>query len=163
MKMTHRVGIGFDSHRLVEGRKLFLGGVQISYSKGLQGHSDADVLLHALTDALLGAAGFGDIGMHFPDSDPQWKDVSSKIFVQKTMEDLRKNRWTVVNVDLLLIAQEPRIAPYRHQILSNISTLLELSANAVNLKATTTDHMGFIGRGEGIAAQAVALLQKNES
>src|SRR4030095_3099189 len=98
--MTHRVGIGFDSHRLVEGRKLLLGGVQISHSKGLQGHSDADVLLHALTDALLGAAGLGDIGMHFPDSDPQWKDVSSKIFVQITMEGLRKEHWKVVNVDL---------------------------------------------------------------
>ena len=161
--MTHRVGIGFDSHRLVEGRKLLLGGVQISYSKGLQGHSDADVLFHALTDALLGAAGLGDIGMHFPDSDPQWKDASSKIFVQKTMENLRQRHWKVENVDLLLIAQEPRLAPYRSQIISNLSTLLEIPISAINLKATTTDHMGFIGRGEGIAAQAVVLLQKHES
>ena len=161
--MTYRVGIGFDSHRLVEGRRLLLGGVQISYSKGLQGHSDADVLFHALTDALLGAAGLGDIGMHFPDSDPQWKDASSKIFVQKTMENLRQRHWKVENVDLLLIAQEPRLAPYRSQIISNLSTLLEIPISAINLKATTTDHMGFIGRGEGIAAQAVVLLQKHES
>ena len=159
----YRVGIGFDSHRLVEGRKLLLGGLQISYSKGLQGHSDADVLLHALTDALLGAAGLGDIGMHFPDSDPQWKDASSKIFVQKAMEDLHQGHWRVANVDLLLIAQEPKLAPYRSQIISSLSTLLEVPVSAVNLKATTTDHMGFIGRGEGIAAQAVVLLQKHES
>jgi 2-C-methyl-D-erythritol 2,4-cyclodiphosphate synthase len=101
--------------------------------------------------------------MHFPDSDPQWKDVSSKIFVQITMEGLRKEHWKVVNVDLLVIAQEPRLAPYRTQILANVSMLLEVPADAVNLKATTTDHMGFIGRGEGIAAQAIVLLQKNES
>jgi len=129
----------------------------------LQGHSDADVLLHALTDALLGAAGLGDIGLHFPDSDPQWKDAASELFVRKTLEDLRKERWRIVNVDLLVIAQEPRLSTYREQIRSSVSTLLALSQEQVNLKATTTDHMGFIGRGEGIAAQAVVLLQKDES
>jgi len=160
---VYRVGLGFDAHRLVEGRKLLLGGVQVVHAKGLQGHSDADVLLHALTDALLGAAGLGDIGLHFPDSDPQWKDAASELFVRKTLEDLRKERWKIVNVDLLVIAQEPRLSTYREQIRSSVSTLLALSQEQVNLKATTTDHMGFIGRGEGIAAQAVVLLQKDES
>jgi len=160
---VYRVGLGFDAHRLVEGRKLLLGGVQVVHAKGLQGHSDADVLLHALTDALLGAAGLGDIGLHFPDSDPQWKDAASELFVRKTLEDLRKERWRIVNVDLLVIAQEPRLSTYREQIRSSVSTLLALSQEQVNLKATTTDHMGFIGRGEGIAAQAVVLLQKDES
>lgn len=159
----YRVGLGFDAHRLVEGRKLLLGGVQVVHARGLQGHSDADVLLHALTDALLGAAGLGDIGLHFPDSDPQWKDAASELFVRKTLEDLRKERWRIVNVDLLVIAQEPRLSTYREQIRSSVSTLLALSQEQVNLKATTTDHMGFIGRGEGIAAQAVVLLQKDES
>jgi len=155
-----RVGIGFDAHRLVEGRPLILGGVEIPHTKGLQGHSDADVLLHALTDALLGAAGLGDIGMHFPDSTPQWKNAASTIFVRKALEDARKLGWEIANVDTVLFAQEPRLGPFREQIRRSISTILELAESQVNLKATTTDHMGFIGRGEGIAAQVVVLLQK---
>jgi 2-C-methyl-D-erythritol 2,4-cyclodiphosphate synthase len=158
----HRVGIGFDVHQLAAGRKFILGGVVIPHSKGLQGHSDADVLLHALTDALLGAAGLGDIGMHFPDSDPQWKNASSEIFVRKALKDLKANTWTVVNVDMILFAQEPRLAPFRDAIRANVSKLLELPESQVNLKATTTDHMGFIGRGEGIAAQVVVLLKNDE-
>ena len=156
----NRVGIGFDAHQLIEGRKLLLGAVEIPYSKGLQGHSDADVLLHALTDALLGAAGLGDIGMHFPDSAPQWKNAASTVFVRKALEDVRQKGWEIENVDLTLIAQQPRIGAYREKIRRSIATILEIRRSQVNLKATTTDHMGFTGRGEGIAAQAVVLLQK---
>src|SRR5215470_6554382 len=116
----NRIGIGFDAHQLVDGRKLILGGVEIQHSKGLQGHSDADVLLHALTDALLGAAGLGDIGMHFPDSDPQWKNAASEIFVRRAAELLKKEGWNVVNVDGLVIAQQPKLLSYREQIRSSL-------------------------------------------
>ncbi len=157
--MRYRVGIGFDAHKFMVGRRLFLGGLEISHSVGLHGHSDADVVLHALTDALLGAAGLGDIGMHFPDSDPQWKDASSKIFVQATLQEIYKLGWSVSNIDLTIIAQEPKINPYREAIRTSVSTLLELPEDLVNLKAKTTDHLGFTGRGEGIAAQAIVLLE----
>jgi 2-C-methyl-D-erythritol 2,4-cyclodiphosphate synthase len=141
------------------GRKLFLGGVEIAHSVGLHGHSDADVLLHALTDALLGAAGLGDIGMHFPDSDPQWKDASSRIFVQAALKEIYNLGWSVSNIDLIIIAQEPKIDSHRREIRAGVSTLLELPEEYVNLKAKTTDHLGFTGRGEGIAAQAIVLLE----
>jgi 2-C-methyl-D-erythritol 2,4-cyclodiphosphate synthase len=157
----NRIGIGFDAHQLVQGRKLLLGGVEIPHSKGLKGHSDADVLLHALTDALLGAAGLGDIGMHFPDSAPQWKNAASTIFVRKALEDVKKKGWEIENIDLILIAQEPRLGDYREKIRRSIATILEIRRSQVNLKATTTDHMGFIGRSEGIAAQVIVLLQKS--
>jgi 2-C-methyl-D-erythritol 2,4-cyclodiphosphate synthase len=157
----HRVGIGFDAHKFMVGRKLLLGGVEISDSIGLHGHSDADVLLHALTDALFGAAGLGDIGSHFPDSDPQWKDAASSIFVKKALEEIYQLGWKVSNIDLTIMAQDPKINPYRADIRSSISTLLELPEEFINVKAKTTDHMGFIGRGEGIAAQAIVLLEKD--
>ena len=154
-----RIGIGFDAHRFSENRKLMLGGVHIEFEPGLEGHSDADVLLHALADALLGAAGLGDLGEHFPDSDPAWKDVESKVFVRNILEELTSLRWSIVNVDVTIIAQAPKIAPHRSSIRESVSTILEVPEDAVNIKATTTDHMGFLGRGEGIAAQAVVLLK----
>lgn len=157
--MRYRIGIGFDAHKFMVGRKLFLGGVEIAHSVGLHGHSDADVLLHALTDALLGAAGLGDIGMHFPDSDPQWKDASSRIFVQAALKEIYNLGWSVSNIDLIIIAQEPKIDSHRAEIRAGVSTLLELPEEYVNLKAKTTDHLGFTGRGEGIAAQAIVLLE----
>jgi 2-C-methyl-D-erythritol 2,4-cyclodiphosphate synthase len=161
--MMHRVGIGFDAHKFMVGRRLMLGGIEITHSVGLHGHSDADVLLHALTDALLGAAGLGDIGMHFPDTDAQWKDASSSVFVQKALEEIYQLGWKVSNIDLTLIAQEPKFGPHRGQIRSSIATLLDLPEELINVKAKTTDHMGFTGRGEGIAAQAIVLLESDAS
>jgi 2-C-methyl-D-erythritol 2,4-cyclodiphosphate synthase len=161
--MRYRTGIGFDAHKFMVGRKLFLGGLEILHSVGLHGHSDADVLLHALTDALLGAAGLGDIGMHFPDSDPQWKDASSRIFVQSALKEIYTLGWSVCNIDLIIIAQEPKIDSHRSKIRSSVATLLELPEECVNLKAKTTDHLGFTGRGEGIAAQAIVLLESDAS
>ena len=157
--MRYRVGIGFDAHKFMVGRKLYLGGLEIEHPVGLHGHSDADVLLHALTDALLGAAGLGDIGMHFPDSDPRWKDAGSRIFVQAALDEIYKLGWTVSNIDLIIIAQEPKIDSHRAEIRNSVSSLLELPEECVNLKAKTTDHLGFTGRGEGIAAQAIVLLE----
>jgi 2-C-methyl-D-erythritol 2,4-cyclodiphosphate synthase len=161
--MRYRTGIGFDAHKFMVGRKLYLGGLEIPHSVGLHGHSDADVLLHALTDALLGAAGLGDIGMHFPDSDPQWKDASSQIFVQSALKEIYSLGWSVCNIDLIIIAQEPKIDSHRSAIRASVATLLELPEDCVNLKAKTTDHLGFTGRGEGIAAQAIVLLQTDAS
>jgi len=157
----YRVGTGFDAHRFAEDRKLVLGGVVVEHGRGLLGHSDADALLHALADAMLGAAGWGDLGSHFPDSDPEWKDASSTIFVRKIHNDLRADGWSLVNADLTVIAQEPKIAPYREAIRSSIATLLEVPVDRISVKATTTDRMGFLGRGEGIAAQAVVLLKRD--
>jgi 2-C-methyl-D-erythritol 2,4-cyclodiphosphate synthase len=159
--MKYRVGIGFDAHKFMVGRRLLLGGVEIAHSVGLHGHSDADVLLHALTDALLGAAGLGDIGMHFPDSDPQWKDASSAIFVQSALQEIYQLGWSVSNIDLTIIAQEPKIGPHREEIRAGVSTILDIPEELINLKAKTTDHLGFTGRAEGIAAQAVVLLESD--
>lgn len=158
-----RVGIGFDAHRFGDGRRLMLGGVEIPHAKGLRGHSDADVLLHALADAMLGAAGLDDIGTHFPDSDEAWKDASSSLFIQRIMTMLRHKHWVVQNADLTLLAETPKVAPYRAAIRDSVAQLLKVSRDAVNIKATTTDHMGFIGRGEGIAAQAIVLLAKTRA
>ena len=158
-----RAGIGFDAHRFGDGRKLMLGGVEIPHSRGLRGHSDADVLLHALADALLGAAGLDDLGTHFPDSDEAWKDASSSLFIQRIMTMLKRKHWAVQNADLTLLAESPKIAPYREAIRDSVARLLKVSRDEVNVKATTTDHMGFVGRGEGIAAQAIVLLAKTRS
>jgi 2-C-methyl-D-erythritol 2,4-cyclodiphosphate synthase len=152
-----RIGQGFDVHALVAGRRLVVGGVAIPYARGLAGHSDADVLLHAICDALLGAAGLGDIGRHFPDSDAAYKDADSRALlksVRKKIEPLR-----VVNVDATILAQEPRMAPHVPRMVENIAADLGIPASAVNIKATTTEHLGFVGRAEGIAAQAVVLLE----
>jgi 2-C-methyl-D-erythritol 2,4-cyclodiphosphate synthase len=153
-----RVGSGFDVHAFGPGDALVLGGVRIPHGHGVVAHSDGDVLLHALVDALLGAAGLGDLGEHFPDSDPRWRGVESREFVTAALEMLARRSWRVVNVDLTLLAQQPRIAPWRDQIRHSIATLLGLSPGDVNLKATTTEHLGFLGRNEGLAAMATVLI-----
>lgn len=155
-----RTGMGFDAHRFGEGRRLMLGGVEIPGARGLQGHSDADVLLHALTDALLGAAALGDIGMHFPDSDPKWKGAASRAFVERSCAILAEAGWEIVNADLTLIAQAPKIQPHREKIRVSIASILGVDEDRVSLKATTTDHMGCIGREEGVAAQALVTIQR---
>lgn len=154
-----RVGQGFDVHRLVEGRPLVLGGVPIPFPVGLAGHSDADVLIHALIDALLGASGAGDIGELFPDTDPAYKDIDSTILLRKVLARLEPAGWRPVNVDVTVIAQEPKLAPYRKAIRTRLAAILGLPVTAVSVKATTTEQLGFTGRREGIAAQAVVLLE----
>jgi 2-C-methyl-D-erythritol 2,4-cyclodiphosphate synthase len=154
--------MGFDAHRFEAGRRLVLGGIEIESPRGLYGHSDADVLLHALADALLGAAALGDLGVHFPDTDPQWKGAESIVFIERILEMLSQDGWSIVNVDLTLIAQTPKIQPYRERIRESIAKALMMDLNAVSVKATTTDGMGFTGREEGIAAQAIALLQRTQ-
>lgn len=154
-----RIGQGFDVHPLVPGRDLILGGVKIPYDKGLQGHSDADALLHAVCDACLGAAGLGDIGKHFPDTDNQYKNIDSRILLRRVATALQERSWQVVNVDATIIAQAPRLASYMQTMAANIAADLGVAAQCVNIKATTTERLGFTGRGEGIAAQAVVLIQ----
>jgi 2-C-methyl-D-erythritol 2,4-cyclodiphosphate synthase len=156
-----RIGQGFDVHALVPGRKLVVGGVEIPYARGLQGHSDADVLLHAICDALLGAAGLGDIGQHFPDSDPAYAGADSRKILRETAKKVRQRNWRVVNVDATIIAQEPRMAPHIPRMIGNIAADLEVAPAAINIKATTTEGLGFLGRVEGIGAQAVALLEQS--
>ncbi len=154
-----RVGQGFDVHELVTGRALIIGGVTIAFEKGLNGHSDADVLLHALSDALLGAAGLGDIGQHFPDTDSRYKDADSRVLVREVARLLRDNGFHVVNVDSTIIAQAPKMAPHIPAMIANIAADLDIQRDRVNVKAKTTERLGFTGRGEGIAAQAIALIE----
>jgi 2-C-methyl-D-erythritol 2,4-cyclodiphosphate synthase len=154
-----RIGQGFDVHPLVAGRKLIVGGVQIPFDKGLDGHSDADVLLHAICDALLGAAGLGDIGEHYPDTSAQLRGVDSRQLLRDVASKLAARKLSVVNVDATIIAQAPRMAPHRARMIANIADDLGIAPAMVNIKATTTEHLGFLGRMEGIAAQAVALLE----
>jgi 2-C-methyl-D-erythritol 2,4-cyclodiphosphate synthase len=144
----------------VEGRKLIMGGVEIPYERGLLGHSDADVLLHAISDALLGAAALGDIGRHFPDSDPRYKGIDSRHLLREVMQLLKDKGYGVVNLDATIIAQAPKMAPHIPQMVKNIAADLEVAEDCVNVKATTTEKLGYTGRGEGIAAQAVCLIQK---
>ena len=151
-----RIGQGFDVHAFAAGRRLVIGGVTIAYERGLAGHSDADVLLHAICDALLGAAALGDIGRHFPDSDPRYAGADSRVLLRAVRALV--GRYRVVNVDATIIAQAPRMAPHIPQMVANIAADLEVEPGAVNVKATTTEGLGFSGRGEGIAAQVVALL-----
>jgi 2-C-methyl-D-erythritol 2,4-cyclodiphosphate synthase len=153
-----RIGQGFDVHPLVAGRKLVLGGVEIPYHKGLEGHSDADVLLHAICDALLGAAGLGDIGRHYPDTDAAYAGADSRGLLRDVVQKLKQKKLRVVNVDATILAQAPRMAPHMARMVANIAADLGIEPTAVNIKATTTESLGFIGRLEGIAAQAVALL-----
>ncbi|GAB1233251.1 2-C-methyl-D-erythritol 2,4-cyclodiphosphate synthase [Ferrigenium sp. UT5] len=153
-----RIGQGFDVHPLVAGRKLIIGGVDIPHEKGLLGHSDADVLLHAICDALLGAAALGDIGRHFADTDAQYKGIDSRILLREVLHRVRAAGWRVGNVDATLIAQAPKMAPHIPQMVEHIAADLHLEKHAVNVKATTTEQLGYTGRGEGIAAQAVVLL-----
>ncbi|MDP2143983.1 MAG: 2-C-methyl-D-erythritol 2,4-cyclodiphosphate synthase [Gallionella sp.] len=153
-----RIGQGFDVHQLVEGRKLIVGGVDIPHEKGLLGHSDADVLLHAICDALLGAAALGDIGKHFSDTDAKFKNIDSRILLRETLHLVRAQGYRVANVDATIIAQAPKMAPHIAQMVANIAADLRIEKSAVNVKATTTEKLGYTGRGEGIAAQAVVLL-----
>ena len=155
-----RAGLGYDVHRLAKGRKLMLGGVEIPFEKGLLGHSDADVLLHALCDAMLGAAGLGDIGMHFPDTDSLYENISSLVLLESTRVMIRNAGYRVENIDATVFAQAPKIAPYRNAIQKSIASALQLEIDAVNIKATTTEGLGMIGEGEGIGAMCVALLEK---
>lgn len=158
-----RVGLGFDAHRLVAGRPLILGGVAIAHDHGLEGHSDGDAALHAAIDALLGAAGLGDIGVHFPSADPRYRGVSSRRLLREVAAMLAAAGWRVVNLDLVIIAERPRLAPYREAMCAAVADDLGLPLTAVSVKATTTDGLGFTGRGEGIAAQAVALVTRPRS
>lgn len=154
-----RVGQGFDAHPLVAGRQLIIGGVNIAFEKGLAGHSDADVLLHAICDALLGAAALGDIGRHFPDTDPRYKDADSRILLRAVAQLLRENQYHLVNLDSTIIAQAPRMAPHICAMVANIAADLGVGRARVNVKAKTTEAMGYTGRGEGIAAEAIALIE----
>lgn len=158
--METRVGQGFDVHAFAENRKLIIGGVDIPHEKGLLGHSDADVLLHAICDALLGAAGLGDIGRHFPDTDMQYKDADSRTLLRDVAARIQSLGWRVGNVDATIIAQAPKMAPHILTMEENVAVDLGVTADRVNVKATTTEKLGFIGRGEGIAAQAVCLLER---
>ncbi|WP_456436090.1 2-C-methyl-D-erythritol 2,4-cyclodiphosphate synthase [Thermovibrio ammonificans] len=155
-----RVGIGYDAHRLESGYRLVLGGVEIPYHKGLKGHSDADVLVHAVCDAALGAAALGDIGEHFPDTDPKYRGISSLRLLEKVAQLLRLEGFTVVNVDTVVVAQAPKLKPYKQQMAENIARALGILPSQVSVKATTTEGMGFEGRGEGISAQAVVLIRE---
>lgn len=158
--MNIRIGHGFDVHAFAEGRRLIIGGVDIPYERGLLGHSDADVLLHAICDALLGAAGLGDIGKHFPDSDPQYKGIDSRKLLRHVGELLHRQGWATGNIDATLIAQVPRMAPHIPAMRAHIAEDLRVGVEQVNVKATTTEQLGFTGRSEGIAAEAVCLISK---
>lgn len=154
-----KIGIGYDVHKLVENRPLILGGVEIPFDKGLLGHSDADVLTHAIMDALLGAAAMGDIGKHFPDSDEQYRNVSSIELLKQVDGKLKASGFRVVNIDSIIIAERPKLAPYIDEMRENIKEALGVDLSSINIKATTTEGLGFVGMGKGIAAQAVALLK----
>lgn len=153
-----RVGLGYDVHRLIHGRKLVLGGVAIPFEKGLLGHSDADVVLHALCDALLGAAGLGDIGEHFPDTEPRFKDISSMELLERTFQLVRKSGFLVNNVDATILAEAPKLDPHRSAMQSNIADVLEIETGVVNIKATTMEGLGVVGKGEAMAAMCVVTL-----
>ena len=155
-----RVGLGHDTHRLVAGRPLILGGVRVPFERGLAGHSDADVVLHAVTDAVLGASGMGDIGDHFPDSDPRWLDADSVDLLATVVEEVTCAGWVVVNADVIIHAQAPRLGDYKNMIAFKVATLLRVDRSAVNVKAKTGEHVGPIGRGEAIECQAVVLLDR---
>ncbi len=158
-----RVGLGYDVHKLVAGRKLWLGGIEVPHSKGLLGHSDADVLLHAVCDALLGAAALGDIGKHFPDKDPQYKDIDSKILLRKCGELVAAEGYRIENIDSIVVAQQPKIGPYIPQMRQVMADLLQLDLDQVSVKATTTEWLGFEGREEGISSHAVVLIDRQSS
>ena len=156
-----RIGQGYDVHQLVKNRPLVLGGVTIEHEKGLAGHSDADVLIHSLCDALLGAAGKGDIGKHFPDSDSNYRNIDSRILLREVMSLLQRENWQLVNADLTIIAQEPKLAPHIAEMCRRLAKDMNIDESQLNIKATTTERLGFCGRQEGIAAQAVVLIEKS--
>ena len=157
--MMIKVGQGFDVHQLVSGRKCIIGGVEIPFHKGLDGHSDADVLLHAIADAILGAAGLGDIGQHFPNTDPSIKDIDSRDILKKVILLIQEKKYSIINIDATVICELPKLAPFIDRMKNNIALDCDLNIKAVNVKATTTETLGFTGRGEGIAAQAICLIE----
>lgn len=157
-KPKMKIGSGVDVHQLVKGRDLIIGGVKIDHEKGLKGHSDADVLIHSVCDAILGAVGLGDIGEHFPDTDPRYKGISSCLLLEKCGDMLMEKGYEIVNMDCILFAQEPKLSPYKRQMAKNIAKVLDLDPDLVNIKATTTEELGFVGKGEGIAAQTILLI-----
>jgi 2-C-methyl-D-erythritol 2,4-cyclodiphosphate synthase len=157
--MSYRIGFGIDFHQLVEARELWIGGVKINHHKGAIGHSDADVLLHAICDALLGAASLGDIGAHFPNTSSEFKDIDSKILLKKTVQLIKQENFTVINIDTTICLEEPKIGNYVPEMQKVIASILDISTKDISIKATTTEKMGFIGREEGLAAYATALLQ----
>jgi 2-C-methyl-D-erythritol 2,4-cyclodiphosphate synthase len=159
MSASIRVGIGFDVHAFGDGDAIMLGGVRIPHERGVRAHSDGDVVIHALCDALLGAAGLGDIGMHFPDTDPQWRGVAGAVLLERVLAMLVARGFEPVNVDVTILAERPRIAPHREAMRRRLAEMLDLAPEVVNVKATTTEQLGLIGRGEGIAAQAIALVE----
>ena len=156
-----RIGHGYDVHRLVEGRKLILGGVDIPHEKGLDGHSDADVLVHAIMDSVIGALGLGDIGLHFPDNDMQYKNIDSLILAKKTAELLKENGYKIGNIDATLILQAPKVRPFIEQMRENIAQVYSVDKSCINVKATTEEHLGFTGEKKGVAAHAVCLITKD--
>ncbi|HHU47590.1 MAG TPA: 2-C-methyl-D-erythritol 2,4-cyclodiphosphate synthase [Bacteroidales bacterium] len=160
--MDVRIGFGYDSHQLAENISLFLGGVQIPHAKGCVAHSDGDVLIHALCDALLGAAALPDIGSQFPDNNPDFKNIDSKILLSRVVELIENENFTINNIDITLLVEKPKIAPYREQIVRSLQTILKLDLNRISLKAKTNEKMGFVGREEGVVAYAVVTLIKNE-
>jgi 2-C-methyl-D-erythritol 2,4-cyclodiphosphate synthase len=160
MSSEIRVGLGHDTHRLVSGKPLILGGVAIPFDKGLDGHSDADVLLHAITDALLGAAGLGDIGEWFPNTDPQWQGADSKIFVAEAVRAVGERGWTITNLDCTVSAEQPKLTPHKPAIRTRLAELLSLSETQINVKAKSGEAVGPVGRGEAMTADAIVLLQK---
>lgn len=155
-----RIGIGIDVHRLVEGRKLIIGGVEMPYEKGLEGHSDADVLLHAISDALLGAAALGDIGKHFPNTDPAYKNIDSMILLKHVQKLLERHNYRTINVDAMILLEAPKLAPHIVQMRKNIARCLDIDVDAVSVKATTNEGLGYVGKGEGAVAHAVCLIEK---
>ena len=155
-----RIGIGYDIHRLVEDRQLILGGVAIPYVKGLLGYSDGDVLLHAIADAILGAMSLGDIGQHFPNTDPQYKDIKSKELIKKVIALMREKKLVLKNVDTIILAEEPKVYPFKDKMLDTLSSMLEIDRSNINVKATTNEGVGSIGKGDAIAAHAVVLLEE---
>lgn len=155
-----RVGLGYDLHRLVEGRKLFLGGVEFDFSKGEQGHSDGDVLLHAVTDALLGASGLGDIGSYFPPEDEKWKDADSKLLLQKVWNDVRNEGWKIVNIDCVIKLEKPKFLPKRQEVINSIAQILEIESSNIFVKAKTGEKLPPIGTSQAVEAEAVCLLEK---
>ena len=157
--MAYRIGFGVDFHQLAEGRELVIGGIHVPHNKGAVGHSDADVLLHAICDALLGAANLGDIGVHFPDTDSKYKNIDSKILLRETISLVKKKNYQLVNIDTTLCLQEPKIKPYIPQMQKAIAECIDTSENNISIKATTTEQMGFVGRKEGVVAYATVLLE----
>ncbi len=163
MKSNFRTGLGFDVHKFVYGRKLILGGIEVPHDKGLEGHSDADVLIHAICDAMLGALALGDIGIHFPNTDSKWKDADSSILLTQVNEIINSNGYEIGNLDCVLALESPKISPFVEKIRNNIASILKISSDQVSIKATTTETLGFVGRKEGVIAMATVLLEKKDT